>query len=377
MIQNILEHLSSYISSSEKELSTGNWLIGQGQLDGKYIEIRYSTNQHIFTQTLIDDIWHENLIWNHVRGTDNERIALYICHPGIKIELNQVTVDKDHNLSLKFKSTDKHYLSLTDELKEKINLDLSDELTCSIQKRNNSKPLLSVITTVFNNSKLLEQTIQSVINQNCENFEYVIKDAGSADGFEKVIDKYKPFIDKVVVDKDKGIYDGMHQGFLHSKGTYFAYLNSDDIYINNSVLSSYEKSITEYSTDALFADIKILNQETRESINRKGSTTRIYLESSINHPTLFLKRETYLKVGGFDLNLKIAADGDLTIKLLKAKASFYYLDKPVILFRAGGSSYNSKQKLKEDLICRYRYNKFNIIGYLYTLGREVKRKFLT
>jgi len=239
------------------------------------------------------------------------------------------------------------------------------------RKNNNKNQKISIITTVFNNAKLLEQTIQSVINQSYNEFEYIIKDANSKDNFNEIINKYRPFISKIISAPDRGIYFGMHEGIENSNGEYFAVINSDDIYSSPDIIETYINKINENSNDAYYANIlKVF--ENGKRIIRKGSVENIYRESSINHPTLFLRRSCYENVGGFDLTFKTASDGDLTIKLLKHGFSFCYIDKEVVIFRLGGASKVSFSVFKEELRCRYKYNRFNLIGYLYVLMKYSK-----
>jgi len=75
------------------------------------------------------------------------------------------------------------------------------------KKSYEKKPLISVITVVFNGEKYLEETITSVINQTYENVEYIIIDGGSTDGTLDIIKRYEDKIDYWVSEKDNGIYD--------------------------------------------------------------------------------------------------------------------------------------------------------------------------
>ncbi len=107
------------------------------------------------------------------------------------------------------------------------------------------KPLMSIITVVFNGEKFLEQTIQSVINQTYKNIEYIIIDGGSTDGTLDIIKKYKDKIDYWASEKDEGIYDAMNKGIKVAKGKYLAFINADDWYEDNAlnhVFSAYSQN---------------------------------------------------------------------------------------------------------------------------------------
>ena len=101
-------------------------------------------------------------------------------------------------------------------------------------KQEHSKQrLVSVITVVYNDAVYLEQTVQSVINQNYDNIEYIVIDGGSTDGTLEVIKRYEKQIDYWISETDDGIYDAMNKGIALMKGSAHTFLNSGDCYIGN------------------------------------------------------------------------------------------------------------------------------------------------
>ena len=103
------------------------------------------------------------------------------------------------------------------------------------------KPLITIITVVKNGEKHLEECIKSVLAQKFQNFEYIIIDGGSTDNSQKIIKKYENEIDYYLFEKDKGIYDAFNKGMQHVNGSYFGYVNSDDILTENAleILNKY------------------------------------------------------------------------------------------------------------------------------------------
>ena len=70
----------------------------------------------------------------------------------------------------------------------------------------------SIITVVFNNVDNIENSILSVLSQNYPNVEYIVVDGASTDGTLEVINKYRDKIDKLISEKDTGIYDALNKG---------------------------------------------------------------------------------------------------------------------------------------------------------------------
>lgn len=97
------------------------------------------------------------------------------------------------------------------------------------------KPLITVVTVVFNGEKHLEETILSVLKQTYDNVEYIIIDGGSTDGTVEIIRKYERLIDYWVSEPDNGIYDAMNKAATLATGDWLYVLGSDDRLYPNSL----------------------------------------------------------------------------------------------------------------------------------------------
>jgi glycosyltransferase involved in cell wall biosynthesis len=96
------------------------------------------------------------------------------------------------------------------------------------EPNNPDRPLLTVITPVFNGDKGLESTIRSVLEPSYSNVEYVVIDGGSADRTIDILRKYEDSIDYWVSESDTGIYDAMNKGVRLASGQWLCFLGSDD-----------------------------------------------------------------------------------------------------------------------------------------------------
>ena len=85
----------------------------------------------------------------------------------------------------------------------------------------NESPLkISIITVSFNSAETIEQTIKSVLEQDYENYEYIIIDGGSTDGTVDIIEKYADDLAYFVSEPDNGLYDAMNKGIHQARGRY-------------------------------------------------------------------------------------------------------------------------------------------------------------
>lgn len=220
-----------------------------------------------------------------------------------------------------------------------------------------ANPLISVITVSYNSVKTIEQTILSVINQDFKDYEYIIIDGGSTDGTIDIIKKYQNHISLWVSEPDNGIYDAMNKGLKLVQGEFISLLNSDDWFEKNSFsnVANWHKlnpNIDLFHGLLRFIDI---NGQPDSIIGHYSS----YLNTGmIEHPTCFIKKDLYDRVGPFDLNYQSASDYDWMLKAKKTGAKFLLIPEILTNFRRGGMSGTFTGTYEELLIQR----KFSIIS---------------
>lgn len=203
---------------------------------------------------------------------------------------------------------------------------------------------VSIITVCFNSAATIRDTIESVLEQNYSDIEYLIIDGGSTDGTLSIISEYGSRIAKVISEPDFGIYDAMNKGIHLASGEIIGILNSDDIYIDKHSVTQLVSPILEGKSDSTFADLIVV------STNDLNKVVRYYDSSYFSpekfrfgwmpaHPTFFVKKSCYEIVGDYSLDYKIAADYEMLIRLLLiAKVTYTYISKPLIKMRLGGAS---------------------------------------
>jgi glycosyltransferase involved in cell wall biosynthesis len=231
------------------------------------------------------------------------------------------------------------------------------------------KPLVTVITVVFNGEKYLEQTIQSVINQTYDNVEYIVIDGGSTDGTVDIIRKYEDKIDYWVSEPDEGLYDAMNKGISLSTGNIIGIINSDDFYVDDAiviVIQKYKEYLNPDCKKQLIISGSMFGIDDNNHIRCKISKTKKYFNANIdknmpvNHPATFIDFDLYTKIGVFNTKYKIAADYDLIYRSYCSQvAEFVLIDDFIAGMRSGGLSTKFQSlwiKAKE----RYLIRKNNI-----------------
>ena len=205
-------------------------------------------------------------------------------------------------------------------------------------------PKVSIITVCFNSAKTIRDTIESVLSQDYPDIEYIIIDGGSSDETLAIVKEYAGRISVILSERDQGIYDAMNKGVALASGDIVGMLNSDDVYMNEHAVSDLMKKMQDAKADSVFADLVIvdpldLSKVLRYYDSSYFSPSKFRFGWMPAHPTFFVKKSLYDKVGPYSLNYKISADYEMLIRLLWVqKASYAYLQKPVVRMRYGGAS---------------------------------------
>ncbi|MDY0238201.1 MAG: glycosyltransferase family 2 protein [Campylobacterales bacterium] len=231
------------------------------------------------------------------------------------------------------------------------------------------KPLISIVTVVYNGEEHLEGTIQSVINQTYDNVEYIIVDGGSTDGTLEIIKKYEDRIDYWLSEKDAGIYDAMNKGVKLCSGEVIGLINADDWYELDAV-REISKAYTHSDKKTIFHAYLNIIQEDKETYIVYPPQDLFILKKGmiLSHPTVFVPKEIYKRHGLFSTKYKIASDWDLMLRLYLAGVNFHEIKSLVANFRIGGASFViDKNSVKEKHEIRKDHKVYNFIDRYYLL----------
>ena len=203
---------------------------------------------------------------------------------------------------------------------------------------------ISIITVCYNSELTIEDTLKSVRDQDYSNIELVVIDGGSTDKTLKIIESFSDTVNILVSESDKGIYDAMNKGFNISSGDIICFLNSDDYFFDNQVLSRIAAKFGEnMSAKIIFSGIEyvLFDGKTNSGsyILENFRPWWIYLGIMPPHPGCFVRKEVFDIVGLFNISYKIAGDFDFFVRsILVSKIKFINIDLVVVKMRVGGVS---------------------------------------
>lgn len=209
---------------------------------------------------------------------------------------------------------------------------------------------ISIITATYNSERTLRDTLESILAQTYQDIESIIVDGASKDGTMDIVREYESRFQgrmQWISEPDKGIYDAMNKGIRMASGDIIGVLNSDDFYYDERVVEDIVNAFNQKDIDCVYGNLVFVNERDVNSVLRiwKGSQHKRgdFLRGwHPAHPTFYVKRIWFERLGGFDLRYTVSADFELMLRFLeKGQIRNVYLDRRFVKMRMGGESTGS------------------------------------
>ena len=203
---------------------------------------------------------------------------------------------------------------------------------------------ISIITIVYNRRETIAEAIESVLGQTYTDIEYIVVDGASTDGTIEVLSKYADKFTRYVSEADSGLYDALNKGILMATGDVIGFLHADDTFHNQEAVSLIAKTFCENNTDSVYADLVYVDRLGNNKLVRKWKSGAYNRTNFIYgwmppHPTFYVKREVYQRLGLYNTDFKSAADYELILRYLyKHNISTTYIPECLVKMRTGGKS---------------------------------------
>ena len=231
---------------------------------------------------------------------------------------------------------------------------------------------ITLITACYNSEATIRTAIDSVLSQKGVDIEYIVVDGGSTDDTVDIIKEYSTrsarstrLTFKWISEPDKGMYDAINKGIRMATGDVVGILNADDVLASDETLAHIAELFSRKErkdrkddsrvehverVDCVYADIRFVKEgETVEAV-RKAETVRycsakrwrpwmFRFAAMVPHPSFYVRRECFERLGGYSLDYRICADFELELRYLYlAKLKAAYLPECVVVMRMGGMS---------------------------------------
>lgn len=214
----------------------------------------------------------------------------------------------------------------------------------------NIVPAVSVVMAVYNGGDYLAESIESILNQNWKDFEFIIINDGSTDQTASVIEYYSNIDSriKIISRENRGLVASLNEGVAAAKANLIARMDADDISLPNRLseqinyfrdnpsvvcLGSFYEVIDEEGQLLTILDAPI-DDETIQRLLIRGHTV-------ICHPTAMYRKEAFDKTGGYDKNFFLVEDLDLWLKLGEV-GKLANIPKPLVKYRTNSNSVSTQ-----------------------------------
>lgn len=238
-----------------------------------------------------------------------------------------------------------------------------------MKKNKKTYPKISIITPSYNQGHFIKETIDSVLNQNYPNLEYIVMDGGSTDDTAKILKTYGNKI-SWVSKKDKGQTDAINTGIRKSTGDIVAYINSDDVMLPNTLHTVAEYFMDHSEVMWLTGDYFIIDENGnkiqsfvanyKKILRQYPTKVVLSIANFIIQPSTFWRRSLMDRIGFFDDTLHYCMDFDYWMRAIR-HYPVSILPNYFSLFRIhgnskGGSLFEKQFTEEHEIVLKYIKN---------------------
>jgi glycosyltransferase involved in cell wall biosynthesis len=200
-----------------------------------------------------------------------------------------------------------------------------------------TNPLISVIMPVYNGEKFIRETIDSVLNQTYQNFEFIIVNDGSIDSTRQIISSYD---DKRIVPlnltRNQGVSNARNMGTDLSKGEFIAFCDADDLYDPGRLQTQLDFLICNPSVDVC-GSYFIVFEDGQEKLIEHPITDRdikehFFTGNCIGQPSVMGKSGVF-RTYKYNPELQASEDYDLWTRMATGGVVFANVPQPLVKYR--------------------------------------------
>ncbi|MCA1392266.1 glycosyltransferase [Bradyrhizobium sp. IC3123] len=199
-----------------------------------------------------------------------------------------------------------------------------------------ARPKFSVITVTFNNASGLSKTLETVLQQTYDNFEWIVVDGKSTDGTVALLEQLDNKRFKFISEQDRGIFDAMNKGIKMSSGDYCIFMNAGDCFFDECVLENVSDLIKDRRPTIVYGDACETDGQQRWQKPARAPKANFYVMFT-HHQAIFYLRSALGR--GYDLSYRFSSDWALTTRMLNdPNVTTLQYPANVCLFERGGVS---------------------------------------
>ena len=226
---------------------------------------------------------------------------------------------------------------------------------------------ISIITAVYNGEKYIEKSVNSMLSQTFQDFEYLIVDDGSTDSSLKKLQKINDSRIRIIKQNNQGQTNALIEGIKQAKGELIVRIDQDDYSLPNRLMRQVNFMDTHPNATVCGSRWQELHNNNLYPQNINFIQTNSDLKKIISrfnpfaHSAIIFRRDAYLKIGGYNKKYLIAMDYDLLVRLMEIGEA-YNIEEVLTVIRMHNESSamkNNRLKIMECIRVRsYAYLKF-------------------
>ncbi len=206
-------------------------------------------------------------------------------------------------------------------------------------KNPSKQPFVSVVIPAYNRRDMLQEAVDTVLAQTYADLELIVVDDGSSDDTTSVLTPYGDAV-TLLTQKNRGVSAARNLGVSRAKGSYVAFLDSDDLWLPDK-LKRQVAFFKEHPT-ALVCQTEEIWIKNGRRINpakkHQKPSGMIFLPSLelclVSPSAVMINKSFFLKMGGFDESLPACEDYDLWLRI-SCRHPIYLIDEPLVIKRGG------------------------------------------
>lgn len=208
----------------------------------------------------------------------------------------------------------------------------------SVSEGTAGRPLVTVITSVFNGQPDLAGCLESVLRQDYPNVEHIVWDGASTDGTVDILRRYDDRIAFWRSEPDEGIYDAWNKALLEARGEWICFLGADDELLPNAVSSYMTFASQNRDAEYIASKGKVVYPSGYEEIYGRPWTWKKFSRRMYAlHVGSMHKRSLFQRYGQFDASYRFTGDYEFLLRP-RAELRFAFMPTVTVLVRGGGIS---------------------------------------
>src|SRR4029453_1656238 len=178
-------------------------------------------------------------------------------------------------------------------------------------------PSISVITPSFNQSRFIERTIRSVLDQRVGDVEFAIFDGGSTDGTIDILNRYDDRL-RWVSRPDRGQADAVNKGIAATSGEIVGWLNSDDVYYPGALEYAIRYFKAHPNVDIIYGDANHTEEDDRvlePYYTADWDYEQLKEVCFVCQPSVFFRRRVVTEHGLLNASLRFCMDYEYWLRI--------------------------------------------------------------